>query len=156
MASGLAVPTASAERLRQDALLAGCAFQLSRAFLFYLREIADRVHLKNSGAINSLSELEQLLAQADKCSQDVAELCQLNEQEDSWLWQLQRYARESMQSPVKEREQKSFPQENLINVVNLTAFDEPEPVALTLEMLGFWQEAFRGLVLRQRDTGAEF
>ncbi|OZY85036.1 hypothetical protein CBP51_17970 [Cellvibrio mixtus] len=145
----------SALRLRQDALLSSCAFQLSLAFHFYLREIADRSYLKNSGAISSLDELAQSLTQSDKYPSEIIELRELASQSGSWLEQLLRYTQAASQSPRKEKEQKSFPQDNLILAVDITASEE-QSLSLTLEVVEFWAEAFRAMVLRQRDTSAEF
>lgn len=146
----------SALRLRQDALLSSCALQLSLVFHFYLREIADRSYLKNSGAITSLDELEQSLAQSDKYPSEIVELRELASQSGSWLEQLLRYTQAARQSPRKEKEQKSFLQDNLILTVDITAADDEQSLSLTLEMVEFWAEAFRDMVLRQRDTSAEF
>lgn len=144
------------QRLQQDALLNSCALQLSQAFHFYSREVADRVHLKNSGSISSLDELEVLLAQNDKSPCDVVELRSLAQQTDSWLEQLLRYSLDSMQSPRKDKERKSFTPDNLIAAVEITAFDEKQPISLTVDTIEFWLEGFHALALRQRDTSTEF
>lgn len=156
MASEVADPSTSAGKLRQDALLTSSAFHLGRAFHFYLREIAERCLLKNAAAIDSLGELEQLLVQAGRHSQDMEELLALAREQDSWLSRLQRHAKEFMQSPPEEQEKKAFPQNNLIHAVDLTAVDEKAVLVLTPNLVCDWQEAFRSLVLRQRDTSAEF
>lgn len=156
LARGVATPATSAERLRQDAVLSSGVYQLSLAFHFYLREIADRCFLKNSGAINSLAELQLALAQNDKFLSEVSELDELAARSGSWLEQLQRYAQSALESPRKEKERKSFQQDNLIIAVEITAEEEVQAVCLTVELLESWQDSFRALVLRQRDTSAEF
>jgi hypothetical protein len=146
----------SAQQLRQDALLSSCALQLSLAFHFYLREIADRVYVKNSGVINSLYELELSLAQNDKSPSDVVELRDLAQQSGSWLEQLLRCSSISLQSPRKEKEKKSFQSDNLILAVEITVIDEHQPLLLTVDIIESWLKDFRELVLRHRDTSAEF
>lgn len=150
------VSMTSAQQLQQDALLSSCALQLSLAFHFYLREIADRVYLKNSSAISSLYELELSLAQADKFPSDVVELRDLAQQSGSWLEQLLRCSLLSLQSPRKEKEKKSFQSDNLILAVEITAIDEEQSPLLTVDVIESWLEDFRVLVLRHRDTSAEF
>lgn len=156
MVSDMNSMSTSAERLLREALLTACAFHLRRAFHFYIREIADRASLNNTGSISSLAELKQLLTQSGFYSQDLEELSELAEQKGSWLWQLQLHSKEVMQSPPKEQEKKAFPQDNLILAVDLTAVDESAKLVLTSDLLRDWQHAFRSLVLRQRETGAEF
>lgn len=146
----------SAQQLQHNALLSSCALQLLQAFHFYLREIADRAYLKSSGSINSLDELELLLSQNDKFPSDVVELRDLSRQAGSWLEQLLCYSLTSLQSPQKNKEKKSFPQENLIMAVEITAIEERQLVPLTVSTIEWWLENFRALVLRQRDTSAEF
>jgi hypothetical protein len=145
-----------AQQLQQDALLSSCALQLRLAFHFYLREIADRMAMKNSAAISSLEELESSLAQQDKTSSDVTELRDLVQQSESWLAQLLRWAQASQQSPRKEKEKKSFHSENLILAVDITAHEEQQVSVLTLAEIEHWLESFRVLVLRQRDISSEF
>lgn len=156
LATDLSYSVASSERLRQDALLSSCAYQLSLAFHFYLREIADRCYLKNSGAISSLAELELSLAQNDRLLSEVAELSDLAKLSGSWLEQLGRYSHNALQSPRKEQEKKSFQQDNLIIAVDITAEDDGQALLLTIDLVASWLDSFRALVLRQRDTSAEF
>lgn len=153
------IPSISAtndQQLQQNALLNSCALQLSQAFHFYLREVADRVYLKNSGSISSLDELELSLAQNDKSPCDVVELRHLTEQTGSWLEQLLRYSFDSMQSPRKGKEKKSFTPDNLIAAVEITTLNEKQPISLTVGTIEFWLESFQALALRQRDTSTEF
>lgn len=146
----------NAERLRCDALLSGCVFQLSCAFHFYLREIADRVYLKNSGTINSLDDLVLSLIHSDKFSSEIAELDELSKHPGSWLEQLLCYEAALFNAPRKEREKKAFQQDNLIVAVDITEIANVQPVVLTVERVGLWLDLFCALVLRQRDTSAEF
>lgn len=142
--------------LREHALLSSSVFQLSLAFHFYLREVADRNYLKSSGVISSLDELALSLAQSDKHPSEIVELQELADQQGSWLGQLLSHINESRQSPRKEKEKKSFQQDNLILAVDITAVEEVQSFPLTLELVESWLEAFRSMVMRQRDTGAEF
>ncbi len=145
----------SAQRLRQDAILSSCVLQLSLAFHFYLREIADRSLLKDSNFITSLDGLESSLAQQDKSSSEVAELREIAGCSGSWLEQLWCYEQAAWQSPVKEKAQKTAKQDNLILAVDITAAKDPLS-PLTIDLVTSWLEQFRSLVLRQRDINAEF
>ncbi len=156
MASDMDSISTSAERLLREALFTACAFHLARAFHFYIREIADRALLKNTESISSLAELQQALMQRGVYSQDLEELSELAEQKGSWLWQLQLHSKEIMRSPPKEQEKKAFPQDNLILAVDLTSIEAGTRLVLTSDLLRDWQHAFRSLVSRQRETGAEF
>lgn len=146
----------SAHRLQQEALLSSVLLQLVVAFHFYLREVADRVHLKNSGAIESLQDLKLACEQYDRSALEVDELLNLSQAPGGWLAEITRYKILLFSSPQKQKEKKSFGTENQIAFIDLTGIEEERAVALTAAMLEQWLAEFRQLVLRHRDTGAEF
>lgn len=154
--SELGKSLSGAGKLHRDALLSSCMLQLAIAYHFYLREIADRAHLKNSALISSLKELESSLLESDRFSSDVAELLELVHQKESWLVQLERYSEEVLRSPAKEKIAKSFQSDDLIAVVDVMAIETRENLPLTLDSVAALLNAFRGMILRQRDAGAEF
>lgn len=145
-----------ARRLQQDALLSSVAFQLRLAFHFYLREIADRVHLKNVAAIESLSDLKSALEQGGRFLLEVDELLNLSLADGSWLAELNRYAEYLFASPQKQKEQKAFVDDNQIAIVDLTSVDEFQAFILNQVTVELWLTEFCALVMRHRETGAEF
>lgn len=146
----------AAQQLQQQALSDAAVFHLQMALHFYLRELAGHHHIKNLSTINSVSDLAAALQQADGVSSESSELSSLVQTNNTWLNQLTRYYDQLFKSPEKPKEKKAFRQENLIELVELTEVNEPPSLQLTPELLASWLHSFRALVIRQRETSAEY
>jgi len=144
------------QQLQQQALIDAAVFHLQMALHFYLRELAGHHHIKNLSTINSVSDLATVLLQADRASSELSELSSLIQTDDTWLNQLTRYYDQLSKSPQKPKEKKAFGQENLTELIELTEVDEPPALQLTPELLASWLHSFRDLVIRQRETSAEY
>jgi len=146
----------TAQKLNRQALSDAVVFHLVVALHFYLRELAERQSIKDLTAINSTQDLVRALEQADRVSSESIELHTLSQTPDSWLYQLLDYHDQLMKSPQKPKEKKSFGQENLIVLVELTEAGNRAPLELTANLLSSWHNSFRDLIIRQRETSAEF
>ncbi len=142
--------------LEQQALVDAAVFHLAMGLHFYLRELAEHHRIKNLSVINSVQDLVAALQQSDSTSSESSELLSLTETNETWLNQLSGHYAQLSKSPEKPKEKKAFGQENLIELVELTEADETPLLKLTPELLASWLESFRALVLRQRDTSAEY
>jgi hypothetical protein len=142
--------------LEQQALVDAAAFHLAMGLHFYLRELAEHHRIKNVSAIYSVQDLVAALQQSDSTSSESSELLSLTQANGTWLHQLTGYYTQLSKSPEKPKEKKAFGQENLIDLVELTEVDESPLLKLTPELLASWFDNFRVLVLRQRDTSAEY
>lgn len=142
--------------LEHQALVDAAAFHLAMGLHFYLRELAEHHRIKNLSAINSVQDLVAALQQSDSTSSESSELLSLTETNETWLNQLTGYYAQLSKSPGKPKAKKAFGQENLIELVELTEADETPLLKLTPELLVSWLDSFRALVLRQRDTSAEY
>ncbi len=143
-------------KLNRQALADAAVFHLVSAFHFYLRELADKQAIRNLSAVNSTHNLIDTLQQAEKTSSESVELHTLSQTADSWLSQLLGYYERIFKSPEKPKEKKSFGQENLIELVELTEACDQLSIELTADILNSWLHNFRDLIIRQRETSAEF
>lgn len=150
-----AEPTA-AQRLQFQALGDAAVFHLVTALHFYLRELAEHHRIKNPSAINTVQDLVTGLHQLDKASSESSELFELAETTDTWLNQLMHYHGQVSQSPKKPKEKKAFGQENQVELIELTEADSQAELQLTPDILASWLDCFRALVMRQRETSAEY
>ncbi len=146
----------AAQRLNRQALGDAVVFHLIVALHFYVRELAEHQSINNLSAINSTQDLLTVLQQADRVSSESIELHTLSQTPDSWLYQLLGYHDQLLQSPEKPKEKKSFGQENLIALVELTEPSDRAPFELCADHLNSWFNDFRDLITRQRETSAEF
>lgn len=146
----------TSQKLEQQALADAAAFHLAMGLHFYLRELAEHHRIKNLSTINSVLDLVTALQQFDSVSSESSELLSLAQTNDTWLNQLTGYYAQLSKSPEKPKEKKAFGQENLIELLELTEIDESPQLKLTPELLASWLDNFRALVVRQRDTSAEY
>lgn len=150
------IESKTAQKLDQQALGDAAVFHLAMAVHFYLRELAEYHHIKNLSDVNSVQDLTVALQQADRVSSESSELLSLAQTNGSWLSQLMRHYNQLSTSPEKPKEKKAFGHENLIELVELTEVDELPLLLLTPELLSSWLDNFRDLIIRQRETGAEY
>lgn len=146
----------AAQRLNRQALGDAVVFHMIVALHFYVRELAEHQSIKNLAAINSTQDLLTSLQQADRVSSESIELHTLSQTPDSWLYQLLGYHDQILKSPEKPKEKKSFGQENLIALVELTDPSDRAPFELSTSRLSSWLNGFRDVITRQRETSAEF
>ncbi|MDF3013391.1 MAG: hypothetical protein K0Q78_1595 [Cellvibrio sp.] len=151
----LSEPNAT-QRLQQQALGDAAVFHLAMALHFYLREHAEQHRIKNLSGIGSVQDLFLALQQEDKSSSESSELLELVQTTDTWLNQLTRYYDLLFRSPEKPRAKKAFGQENRIELIELTEIDVQPTLQLTPALLASWLDSFRALVMRQRETSAEY
>jgi hypothetical protein len=144
------------QQFEWQALADAAVFHLAMGLHFYLRELAEHHRIKNLSAINYVEDLVAALQQSDGASSESSELLSLAQTKDTWLSQLIGYYARLSKSPEKPKEKKAFGQENLIELLELTEVDEPPLLILTPELLASWLDSFRALVVRQRDTSAEY
>jgi hypothetical protein len=143
-------------KLEAQALVDAVVFHLMMALHFYLRELAEQHQITAPTAIHSVRDLIIALQQANKVSSESSELLALTQLSGSWLNQLTQYYDHIFKSPEKPKEKKAFGKENLIALIELTETQGQVLPNLTLELLASWLESFRALVIRQRETSAEY
>lgn len=145
----------SGHRMHQLALTESCVHHLYMAMHFYLRELGENNGL-DAQHIDSLEALVQALGQRGKKPSEVAELERLASEPNSWTSHLLACYRQLFVSPQLPRTQKAAADENLITIVDVSAqsaSSTPEP---DVELLESWISEFKALVVRQRETGAEY
>jgi hypothetical protein len=133
-----------------NALLEGAAFHLVCAYQHYLREIAETYSLKNVVTLRSEDDLIGAFEAAKKYPAEAEELVTLRKDAKSWLVQLQSYYDSLWRLPVVNENRDA---DNLINLVNV---DSVDLIDVDLGVIQGWQRDFTSLVLRQRETSAEF
>ena len=133
-----------------NALLEGAAFHLMCAYQHYLREIAETYGLKNVVSLRSEDDLIGAFEAAEKYPAEAEELLALRKDAKSWLLQLQGYYDSLWRLPVVNEKRDS---DNLISLVNM---DSVDLIEVDLGVIQGWQRDFTALVLRQRETSAEF
>lgn len=148
-----AVPKGS---LRFRAIQESVLLHLYSAFHFYQRELAEANGVKQPELIGSLDSLAGALHQLGKQPSEVAELQSLCAEEGSWLSQLLNHYKQVFGSPPRAPEKKAFVQEGMIELVELSQDETPINIELDIKILGEWMVEFKALVLRQRETGAEY
>jgi hypothetical protein len=136
--------------VHRNALLEGAAFHLICAHQHYLREIAEAYGLKNIIALRSEQDLINAFESAKKYPAEARELNDLRKDPVSWLSQLQAYYDSLWRAPLIAEPQQT---ENLISVVDADNAVLPQ---VNLTLVQSWQSDFAALVLRQRETSAEF
>jgi hypothetical protein len=145
------------EVLLVGAMKEAIAFHLVCAYQHYLREIAENYFIKNGGSIVTEADLVLAFQAAKKHPAEANELVALRQVADSWLQQLHVYYESLWRLPVPVNFAELpplSPNENLIQLVNVEKPPKSEPVDLNLLLL--WYQAFVALVIRQRETSAEF
>lgn len=146
----------SNHNLLQQAIYEATLLHLYTAFHFYLRELAERNGIKSPESINSLEALNIALRQLAKDPSEVAELTALTGEQGGWLGELLRTHTQIFNSPSRQIEKKSFSSDHLIALVDLTQKESNEAKELTSDLLRFWMLHFKALILRHRETGAEY
>lgn len=148
-------PNIGKHKLLHQALCESTLLHLYSAYLFYLRELAENNKVDNAGSVSSLKVLASLLDQMEKHPSEVAELVSLTEQPSTWLSELLMHYMAVFQSPLKPKEKKAFDPDNFIVIVDLSR-REPDLKELDPDLLGYWVNEFKILIVRQRETGAEY
>lgn len=146
----------SKQKLRQQATCESVLLHLYTAFHFYLRELAENNGIKNPENISSLQTLVTALDQLGKQPSEVIELQDLVVRDSSWLNMLLQQHEHIFKSPPKKIEKKAFGTESMIELVDLTRIDESPNTELGPALLKAWIAEFKALILRQRETGAEY
>ncbi len=129
------------------------AFHLICAYQHYLREIAESYWLKNSVNIQTEADLIAAFQAAKKYPVEAEELITLRKDANSWLGQLHTYYESLWLAPAIALNDIQS-DEILIKTVNLESNFDVAQVDLTL--IASWRESFTSLVVRQRETSAEF
>jgi hypothetical protein len=155
IADGFSVEPARKQKLQLQACYEAVLLHTFSAFHFYLRELAENNRVKNPDAIDSLRTLIEALKQLDKSPSEVNELDVLANQSGSWLSSLLLQHAMIFQSPAKQPEKKSFGNDSLIEIIDLGQ-QHTHSVELNSALLNEWIDAFKTLILRQRETGAEY
>lgn len=136
--------------VHRNAILEGAAFHLVCAHQHYLRELAENYGVKNVVAVQSEQDLIAAFDTVKKYAVEALELSGLRKQPTSWLSQLQAYYDSLWRIPVRSEGQQG---DNLIRLVDADTVNQPE---IDFELVRSWQSQFAALVVRQRETSAEF
>lgn len=136
--------------VHRNALVEGAAFHLICAYQHYLRELAENYGLKNIINLRNEQDLIGAFDAAKKYAVEARELADLRKDSGSWLYQLHAYYDSLWRAPVRAEPRDS---ENLINLVDT---DEGAIRTVDIETVSSWQGDFTALVMRQRETSAEF
>ena len=147
--------TTTSQRLERRALEDSVLMQLELAYRFYLRELGENYRLKQLNQISGATGLVSALIAANKSPSEAQELLDLEQSPDSWLAQLLAAANSLSRSPEPQKPAKAFVDANTIALVDVTGQESPDQ-PLSLDGLGFWLAEFRSLILRQRETSAEY
>lgn len=133
-----------------NSLMEGVSFHLVCAYQHYLREVAETYGLKNIIALRNESDLVAAFESAKKYPAEAQELNDLRKDPTSWLSQLHSYYDSLWRPPIAVDSQAN---ESLINLVDIDAADIR---VVDVGLIQGWQREFTALVLRQRETSAEF
>lgn len=139
----------SLKPIHLNSVLEATAFHLVCAYQHYIREIAETYTLKHAAGLQNESDLIKAFEAAKKHPAEAEELSALRSHSTSWLAELQTYYDSLWQMPKLSNPQTS---ENLINLVDIDKIVVP----VTIELVRQWHVEFVALVLRQRETSAEF
>ncbi len=136
------------DAVEHRALLDGALELLACGYAHYLREIAESYRVQSLPSIRDEQSLLSALADSGKSPSEAQELAQLSSLKGSWVSDLHIARARHWSPPVPARDTKP----GLINVVDLDAASSPP----TLDTLNGWYRAFNDLILRQRETSAEY
>ena len=131
-----------------NSLLEAAAFHLICAYQHYIREIAEIYGLKHAIGLQNEVDLIKAFEAAKKHPAEAEELAALRLSASSWLVQLQTYYDSLWQLPKLANPQS----DDLISLVDVDKVVMP----VTIESVRHWHSEFVALVLRQRETSAEF
>ncbi|QEY15091.1 hypothetical protein D0C16_03370 [Cellvibrio sp. KY-GH-1] len=129
---------------------------LYTAFHFYQRELAELNGIKMPELIDSMDSLVNGLNQLGKQPSEVLELQSICAEKGSWLNQLLNQYKLIFISPPKAVEKKAFVQEGMIELVDVSQDTIEVNAELDLKILAEWLNEFKALILRHRETGAEY
>ena len=155
LATGQGEPLTTSQRLVRRALEDSVLMQLELAYRFYLRELGENYQLKQFNQISDAAGLVATLVAANKSPSEAQELFELERTPGSWLAQLLAAASGLSRSPEPQKPAKAFVDANTIALVDVTGQDSPDE-PLSLDDLSSWLAEFRNLILRQRETSAEY
>ena len=136
-----------------NSLKEATTFHLICAYQHYLHEIAETYWIKNSASIRNEADLIAAFQAAKKHPVEAEELSALRKEESFWLGQLHTYYESLWLVPtviLKDTQDDEF----LIKAFNLESNFDVAQVDLTL--IFSWYESFVALIVRQRETSAEF
>ena len=139
----------SLKLIHRNALLEASAFHLVCAYQHYVREIAETYGLKHAIGLKDETDLMKAFEAAKKHPAEAEELVALRLNVNSWLAQLQNYYDSLWQVP---KSVSPHATEGLISLVDVDKIVVPVNFKLVQE----WHSEFVALVLRQRETSAEF
>ncbi len=142
--------------LRCRAIQESILLHLYTAFHFYQRELAELNGIKMPELIDSMDSLVNGLNQLGKQPSEVLELQSICAEKGSWLNQLLNHYKLIFISPPKAVEKKAFVQEGMIELVDVSQDAIEVNAELDLKILAEWLNEFKALILRHRETGAEY
>lgn len=144
-------------KLQNAALQEAALLHLYTAYHFYLRELAENNGIKNTDHITSIISLRNELVVLQRFPSEVVELENLLVDSDSWLAKILAHHEKIYKSPVKPIEKKSFANsEGLIELIDLTQSEDQENAKPDCGLIKYWGSEFKALILRQRETSAEY
>ena len=139
----------SLKPLHRTALMEASAFHLVCAYQHYVREIAETYGLKHATGLKDETDLMKAFEAAKKHPAEAEELIALRLNVNSWLAQLQNYYDSLWQVP---KSVSPHATEGLISLVDVDKIVVP----VNFKLIQEWHAEFVALVLRQRETSAEF
>lgn len=155
MLTALGVPETTSQRLQHRVLMDSSVLHLARAYGFYLRELGENYRIKGLAHISRADQLALALLNVDKSPSEAQELVALEKDAQSWLSQMLAADLALHASPEQPKPAKAFTPEGLISVVDMSDEITLSP-SLDLALLELWLAEFRSLILRQRETSAEY
>jgi hypothetical protein len=139
----------SLKPIHRNALLESTAFHLVCAYQHYIREIAETYGVKQTIGLQNEADLIRAFETAKKHPAEAEELVVLRLDTSSWLAQLQAYYDSLWQVPKLATPRGA---EELISLVDVDKIVAP----VDIESVRQWYSEFVKLVIRQRETSAEF
>jgi hypothetical protein len=141
--------------IHRNSIMEAAAFHLVSAYQHYLRELTEIYGLKHAMGVRTELDLIKAFEAAIKHPAEAEELLVLRGDKNSWLTQLQNYYDSLWQPPQSaELSVNEESSDQLIRVVNVDVVTDVPPV--NIEVIKHWHAEFVALVLRQRETSAEF
>ena len=139
--------------VHRNSLMEAAAFHLICAYQHYLRELAEAYGLKPVIDVRTEVDLATAFEAAKKHPAEADELLVLRNDSHSWLFRLQGYYESLWHAPKPSNSQSNDQSnDNLISSVNLDVIAD----LISMENLREWHSDFVALVMRQRETSAEF
>lgn len=133
------------------ALAESALYQLESAYRCHLRSVAEGYRCPDPAAVNTVEQLARALEAIDKHPAEAVEMFNLEQDEQSWLFQVLK-AHEGMTSVVAASEGRASIEKSGISLREVSAEGE---FGLSVDLLRQWLAAFAEIVDRHREMMIE-